>query len=276
VFSCDEQTTDLNQGCRCRPAAHDGPVQLTDRGCCPVRERRWTAGISSEASSAFRSNRGRIDDWRDTRPRHTRRHHRRIDRAQFSFPRDFMLARMAALIAVDAPPAPCLANAGPPRTARSPPATSKGVMIAVAPVVRPARVVLAGGRILRPWASRSLWPAHQRRRASIRASRRSRRGSPESTTGLAGGAPLPSSLNEAAWPPARPMGHRSLFMVARAMRQPPGAGCGGGLPISSMRPSATSSRTAITMVTATVGRPQKAKIKAASATAPMRSPCRCA
>jgi hypothetical protein len=64
--------------------------------------------------------------------------------------------------------------------------------------------------------------------------------------------------------------------VARAMRQPPGAGSGGGLPISSMRPSATSSRTAITMVTATVGRPQKTKIKAASATAAMRSPCRCA
>jgi hypothetical protein len=60
-----------------------------------------------------------------------------------------MLARMAALIAVDAPPAPYLANAEPPRTAGSPPATSKGVMIAAAPVVGPARVVLAGGKILR-------------------------------------------------------------------------------------------------------------------------------
>jgi hypothetical protein len=40
--------------------------------------------------------------------------------------RAFMLARMAALIAVDAPPAPYLANAEPPRTAGSPPATSKG------------------------------------------------------------------------------------------------------------------------------------------------------
>ena len=57
---------------------------------------------------------------------------------------EFMLARMAALIAVDAPPAPCLANAGPPRTAGSPPATSKGVMIAVAPVVGPARGGLGG------------------------------------------------------------------------------------------------------------------------------------
>jgi hypothetical protein len=108
------------------------------------------------------------------------------------------------------------------------------------------------------------------------AGRPTRRGSRESTTGLAEGAPLPSSVNEAASPPARPMGHRSLFTVARAMRQPPGAGCGGGLPISSMRPSTTSSKTAITMVTAAVGRPQKTKIKAASVTAPMRSPCRCA
>ncbi len=55
-----------------------------------------------------------------------------------------------------------------------------------------------------------------------------------------------------------------------------GAGCGGGLPISSMRPSATSSKTAITMLTTAVGRPQKTKISAASATAPIRSACRCA
>jgi hypothetical protein len=52
------------------------------------------------------------------------------------------------------------------------------------------------------------------------------------------------------------------------------AGCAGGLPISSMRPSTTSSRTAITMVTAAIGWPQKTKISAASATAPIRSACR--
>jgi hypothetical protein len=34
----------------------------------------------------------------------------------------------------------------------------EGVVIAVAPVVGSARVVLAGGKILQPWASRSLWP----------------------------------------------------------------------------------------------------------------------
>ena len=98
---------------------------------------------------------------------------------------------------------------------------------------------------------------------------------------LAGGAPLPPSLLEAASPPALPMPVMgALFTVARAAGHPPGAGdagvgWGGGLPISSMRPSATSSRTAITMVTAAVGRPQKTKITAASATAPIRSARRC-
>ena len=40
-------------------------------------------------------------------------------------PRELMIARLAALIAVDAPPASYLANAGPPRTAGSSPTTSR-------------------------------------------------------------------------------------------------------------------------------------------------------
>ena len=40
-------------------------------------------------------------------------------------PRELMLARIAALIAVDAPPASYLANAVPPPTAGSPPMTSR-------------------------------------------------------------------------------------------------------------------------------------------------------
>ena len=40
-------------------------------------------------------------------------------------PRELMLVRLAALIAVDAPPASYLANAGPRRTAGSRPATSR-------------------------------------------------------------------------------------------------------------------------------------------------------
>ena len=74
------------------------------------------------------------------------------------------------------------------------------------------------------------------------------------------------------------LGRRSLFTVpgevSLTVAGGVGAGCGGGLPISSMRPSATSSRAAITMVTTAIGRPQKTKITAASATAAMRSTCR--
>ena len=64
-------------------------------------------------------------------------------------PRELMLTRIAALIAVDAPPASYLANA---RAADDSGVTAddlQGVMIAVAPVVGTARVVSAGGKILR-------------------------------------------------------------------------------------------------------------------------------
>jgi Carboxymuconolactone decarboxylase family len=64
-------------------------------------------------------------------------------------PREFMLARMAALIAVDAPPASYLANAEVAADAGVTAADIQGVMIAVAPVVGTPRVVAAGGNILR-------------------------------------------------------------------------------------------------------------------------------
>jgi hypothetical protein len=64
-------------------------------------------------------------------------------------PREFMLARMAALIAVDAPPASYLANAGAAADSGVTADDLQGVMIAVAPVVGTARVVSAGGKILR-------------------------------------------------------------------------------------------------------------------------------
>ena len=40
-------------------------------------------------------------------------------------PRELMLARIAALIAVDAPPTSTSSTPGPPRTAGSPPTTSR-------------------------------------------------------------------------------------------------------------------------------------------------------
>jgi Carboxymuconolactone decarboxylase family len=64
-------------------------------------------------------------------------------------PRDFMLARFAALIAVDAPPASYLANASAVERAGLTTADIEGVMIAVAPVVGTPRVMSAAGHILR-------------------------------------------------------------------------------------------------------------------------------
>jgi alkylhydroperoxidase/carboxymuconolactone decarboxylase family protein YurZ len=64
-------------------------------------------------------------------------------------PRELMLARIAALIAVDAPPASYLANAGAAQDFGLTAEDLQGVMIAVAPVVGTPRVVAAGGNILR-------------------------------------------------------------------------------------------------------------------------------
>ena len=57
--------------------------------------------------------------------------------------------RLAALIAVDAPPASSLANAGAARESGVTGDDIQAVMIGVAPVVGTARVVAAGGNILR-------------------------------------------------------------------------------------------------------------------------------
>jgi Carboxymuconolactone decarboxylase family len=64
-------------------------------------------------------------------------------------PREFMLARMAALVAVDAPPASYLANAAAADEAKVTAEDLQGIMIAVAPLVGTARVVSAAGKIVR-------------------------------------------------------------------------------------------------------------------------------
>ena len=56
-------------------------------------------------------------------------------------PREFMLARLAALIAVDAPPASYLANAEAAADSGVTAGDIQAIMIAVAPVVGTARVV---------------------------------------------------------------------------------------------------------------------------------------
>ncbi len=64
-------------------------------------------------------------------------------------PREFLLARLAALIAVDAPPMSWLANAPAVTESGMTIEDVQGVMIAVAPVVGTPRVMAAGGHILR-------------------------------------------------------------------------------------------------------------------------------
>ena len=63
--------------------------------------------------------------------------------------RDFMLARVAALIAVDAPPISYIANASAIQESGITADDIQGIMIAVAPVVGTPRVMAAGGHILR-------------------------------------------------------------------------------------------------------------------------------
>jgi alkylhydroperoxidase/carboxymuconolactone decarboxylase family protein YurZ len=64
-------------------------------------------------------------------------------------PREAMLARIAALIAVDAPPASYLANGAVAANLGLTADDVQDVMIAVAPVVGTAKVVSASGNILK-------------------------------------------------------------------------------------------------------------------------------
>jgi alkylhydroperoxidase/carboxymuconolactone decarboxylase family protein YurZ len=64
-------------------------------------------------------------------------------------PRELMLARIAALIAVDAPPASYLANAGAAIDSGVTADDIQAIMIGIAPLVGTPRVVAAGGNILR-------------------------------------------------------------------------------------------------------------------------------
>ena len=64
-------------------------------------------------------------------------------------PREYMLARVAALVAVDAPPMSWLANAPAISESGLTAEDIQGILIAVAPVVGAPRVMSAGGHILR-------------------------------------------------------------------------------------------------------------------------------
>jgi hypothetical protein len=64
-------------------------------------------------------------------------------------PRELMLARLAALVAVDAPPGSYLANAGAAADSGITQQDVQDILIAVAPVVGTAKVVSAGGNLMR-------------------------------------------------------------------------------------------------------------------------------
>jgi alkylhydroperoxidase/carboxymuconolactone decarboxylase family protein YurZ len=64
-------------------------------------------------------------------------------------PREFMIARLAAMVAVDAPPISYFASASAVQESGMTTEDIQGVMIAVAPVTGAPRVMSAGGHILR-------------------------------------------------------------------------------------------------------------------------------
>jgi alkylhydroperoxidase/carboxymuconolactone decarboxylase family protein YurZ len=64
-------------------------------------------------------------------------------------PREYMIARLAAMVAVDAPPISYFASASAVEESGLTTEDIQGVMIAIAPVVGAPRVMAAGGHILR-------------------------------------------------------------------------------------------------------------------------------
>jgi alkylhydroperoxidase/carboxymuconolactone decarboxylase family protein YurZ len=64
-------------------------------------------------------------------------------------PREFMIARLAAMVAVDAPPISYFVSASAIEQSGLTAEDIQGVMIAVAPVTGAPRVMSAGGHILR-------------------------------------------------------------------------------------------------------------------------------
>ncbi len=63
--------------------------------------------------------------------------------------RDLMLVRIAALVAVDAPPSSYLLNAGAARDAGIDVEQARGILAAIAPIVGTARIAAATGNMVR-------------------------------------------------------------------------------------------------------------------------------
>jgi alkylhydroperoxidase/carboxymuconolactone decarboxylase family protein YurZ len=122
-------------------------------GDVPGRCQRWSAGVSSEVSDRAPQQTGEVpvtDETADTPVLDTL-----ADMTTASLehntlsPRELMLVRLAALIAVDAPPASYLLNAGPAGDIGVTAEDVQGIMIGIAPVVGAPRVIAASGNIVR-------------------------------------------------------------------------------------------------------------------------------
>src|SRR5215468_1017202 len=117
----------------------------------PGRERGWTSGVPERGQRAARAPQlpgGSVNGETPVLDTLADITAASIENNSL-VPREFMLARMAALIAVDAPPASYLANAEVAADAGVTADDIQGIMIAVAPVVGTPRVVAASGNILR-------------------------------------------------------------------------------------------------------------------------------
>ena len=92
---------------------------------------------------------GFLDRRRDTRPQHPRRLTAlSLERCALA-PRELMLARIAALIAVDAPPVSYMANAAAAADSGITGDDLQALMIGISPVVGTPKIVAAAGNIFR-------------------------------------------------------------------------------------------------------------------------------
>jgi hypothetical protein len=133
VISCDEQAADLIQRSRRRAAAHDGGVAHPSGVMRPVRSNDVVLVIQRGPAATHSAVAGKGSVTAETPVLDTLAHLTAASAGHNSpAPREFMLVRMAALIAVDAPPASYLPNADATADGGVTADDIQGVMIAVA------------------------------------------------------------------------------------------------------------------------------------------------
>jgi hypothetical protein len=124
----------------------DDPLSPT--GQCPRTECRAEAGLAAGHPQADESKETDVADETPVLDTLAAITAASVERCELD-PRELMLTRIAALVAVDAPPASYLLNAGAASDVGVTLEDVQGVLIAVAPLVGTARVVSAAGNIAR-------------------------------------------------------------------------------------------------------------------------------